>query len=231
MVSTAQNRSGTKYAITFDKSKWKNKSNGSNVEKIFDRFIEDGQATVSFHEPAHDLCIRKADTIQLKVFINLIKKIVKLSCSSTPNEQELEKFLGKNSSYLSALNPASHSQVTKEKTRLIITNKKDYPITATFPHALVELRATSINLKRIDSRIFRLHSLAVLDLKSNAITTLPAEITRLSSLKELILSQNRIETIPSNFCDNLRFCQSLRLLDLGENKITDITPHLVKVGT
>ena len=77
----------------------------------------------------------------------------------------------------------------------------------------------------------RLRSLAILDLKSNAITTLPAEITALASLKELILSQNRIETIPSNFCDNLRFCQSLRLLDLGENKITDITPHLVKVGT
>ena len=111
MVSTAQNRSGTKYAITFGKSKWNNKSNGSNVEKIFDRFIEDGQATVSFHEPAHDLCIKKADSIQLKAFINLIKKIISLSCSSTPNDQELEKLLGENNSVLSALNPASHSQV------------------------------------------------------------------------------------------------------------------------
>ena len=63
-----------------------------------------------FHEPAHDLCIKKADSIQLKAFINLIKKIISLSCS-TPNEQELEKLLGENNSFLSALNPASHSQV------------------------------------------------------------------------------------------------------------------------
>ena len=34
MVSTAQNRSGTKYAITFDKSKGNSKSNGLNVEKV-----------------------------------------------------------------------------------------------------------------------------------------------------------------------------------------------------
>ena len=228
MVSTAKDRVGTKYAITFSGAQGSIEANNLNVEKVFERFINEGKATVRFREPAHDLCIKKADPIQLKAFINLLKKIITLSCSSKPNEAELENLLGQNNSLLSALNPASHRQVTKEKTRLVVTNKKDYPITTSFPHTLVELRTTSINLKRVDTRIFRLHSLAILDLGNNSITTIPAEITKLSCLKELILPQNKIETIPSKFCENATFCQSLRLLDLGGNKITALTPHLAK---
>ena len=63
-----------------------------------------------FSEPAHDLCIKKADPIQLKAFISLVKKIVHLSSSKT-DETELENLLGENSNLLSALNPASKKQV------------------------------------------------------------------------------------------------------------------------
>lgn len=227
MVSTTENKSGNKYAITFQKTENSSESSSSNVEKIFDRFIAEGKATVRFCEPPHDLCIKKADPIQLKAFTSLIRKIVELS-SSKGNENDLENLLAKSNSLLSALNPASKNQVKKEKTRLIIVNKKDYPITTSFPSTLEVLRATGINLKRIDSRIFKLQSLGILDLSNNAINTIPPEITRLSSLKELNLCQNNIETIPSNFCDSAPFCMSLRLLDLGENKITFINPHLAK---
>ena len=63
-----------------------------------------------FCEPQHDLCIKKADPIQLKAFISLIKKILELS-SSKANENDLENLLSKNHSLLSALNPASQKQV------------------------------------------------------------------------------------------------------------------------
>ena len=227
MVSTVENRAGTKYAITFGRSENSSPLNGQNVEKIFDRFISEGKATVRFNEPAHDLCIKKADPTQLKSFINLLKKVIELSALKT-KEDELEKLLSENNSMLSALNPPTQKQVAKERTRMLISNKKDYPITTSFPSTLTELRANSINLKRIDSRIFKLQSLSILDLSNNAIPKIPPEITGLSSLKELILCQNKIEAIPAKFCDNLVFCSSLRLLDLGENMITSIHPHLSK---
>ena len=226
MVSTAENRAGNKYAITFQRSENNVNVSFINVEKIFDRFINEGKATVRFNEPPHDLCIKKTDPIQLKAFINLLKKIIQLSSKS--NEEELEKILGDNNSLLSALNPASQKQVSKDKIRLIITNKKDYPITKSFPTTLVELRATSINLKRIDTRIFKLHALSILDLADNSITTIPHEITKLTCLKELVLNRNKIEAITAKFCENASFCKSLRLLDLGENKMTAISPKLSK---
>ena len=75
----------------------------------------------------------------------------------------------------------------------------------------------------------RLHSLAILDLRNNAISTIPTDITKLSSLKELILCQNNINSIPTKFCENTTFSDNLRLLDLGENKLSAITPHFGKV--
>ena len=225
MVSTVENRAGTKYAITFAKYEKDVTSNGRNIEKIFDRFIDEGKATIRFSDPPHDLCIKKADSVQLKSFIKLLKKVIELSTNKTM-EDELEKLLGENNSLLSALNPPSQKQVAKEKTRVVIANKKDYPITTSFPSSLLELRANSINLKRIDSRIFKLQSLSILDLSNNSIARIPQEITGLSCLKELILSQNKIEAIPAKFCENSIFCSSLRLLDLGENLISSIHPHL-----
>ena len=79
--------------------------------KVFERFINEGKATVRFREPAHDLCIKKADAIQLKAFINLLKKIISLSGSPKANEEELENLLGQNNSKLSTLNQATHNQV------------------------------------------------------------------------------------------------------------------------
>ena len=77
---------------------------------MFDRFINEGKATVRFCEPPHDLCIKKADPVQLKAFINLIKKIVELSLSKG-NENDIEMLLSKHNSLLSSLNPATEKQV------------------------------------------------------------------------------------------------------------------------
>jgi hypothetical protein len=47
---------------------------------------------------------------------------------------------------------ASTSQVTKSKTKLVVTDKKEYPITTNFPCTLETLVVTAINLKKIDTR-------------------------------------------------------------------------------
>ena len=51
-------------------------------------------------------------------------------------DEELDKI----SITSAALNPASLTQVTKPKEKLIIFEKKDYPITKNFPSSLTELK-------------------------------------------------------------------------------------------
>lgn len=66
MLSTAQNKSGTKFVI-------RNEELSRNVEQIFDKFVGEGKVTIRLKVPARDLCIRKADPLQLKAFLNLVK--------------------------------------------------------------------------------------------------------------------------------------------------------------
>jgi len=197
---TAQNKSGFKYAVR------------NNVEKLFTRFVDEGKATLRFTSPPHDLCVSNADVVALKAFLNVLAKVIAIKPGQ---DAELEKLVELN---LSALAPASSSQVTKEKTKMVIANKRDYPITTNFPHTLKELRAVDINLKRIDTRMFKLKSLAVLDLSGNSITSLPKELTALP-LQELILCRNKLQRIEATFISNPAFCISLKCLDISDNQI------------
>ncbi len=59
---------------------------------------------------------------------------------------------------------ATSSQVTKPKTKLVVTEKKEYPITTNFPSSLETLSVNGINLKKLDSRMMKLRLLVSLDL-------------------------------------------------------------------
>jgi len=206
---TAQNRSGFKYAVK------------QNIEKVFTRFVDEGKATIRFCRPPHDLCVSNADVVALKAFLSVLKKVLELKPGQ---DDQLEKLIELN---MSALAPATTSQVTKEKTKLVITNKKDYPITTNFPHTLKELRATDINLKRVDTRMFKLKSLSVLDLSGNSITSLPRELTCLP-LQELILANNKIQRLDPSLVSNRAFCQSLVTLDISGNQIVFVPNYMSK---
>ena len=80
--------------------------------------------------------------------------------------------------FVQGLNPASTSQVAKTKTKLVITNKRDYPITTSFPSTLEHLACHDTNLKRVDSRILKLKHLTHLDLSPNADREFPQELNR-----------------------------------------------------
>jgi len=174
--------------------------------------VDEGKATVRFVRPPHDLCISNADVVALKAFLNVLKKVTELKPGQ---DAELDKLVELN---LSALAPATSSQVAKEKTKMVINNKRDYPITTSFPHTLKELRAIDINLKRVDTRMFKLKSLAVLDLSGNSIAVLPKELTNLP-LQELVLCKNKLERIEPSFVGNAAFCHSLNSLDISDNQI------------
>lgn len=60
ILFTQANKTGTRYKIT------------DNVKCIFTKFVHEGKATISLHQPEHDLLIR-CDAVQLKCFLNALR--------------------------------------------------------------------------------------------------------------------------------------------------------------
>ncbi|XP_068108066.1 leucine-rich repeat protein 1 isoform X2 [Hyperolius riggenbachi] len=119
---------------------------------------------------------------------------------------------------LSRLTPAKSSEIEKPRARLIITNKKDYPITKSFPYSLEHLQVSFCKLARVDMRMLCLKRLQKLDLSNNHIKKLPKTIGDLVCLQELTLNNNLLETFVVELC-NSTLRNSLKSLDLSENKL------------
>jgi len=211
MLNTAKdNKSGTIYEVTKPK-KSSNKNATLNVE-IFERFANDGKATIRFAEPPHDLLLTNADHVMLKTFLNVLKVAHQLPI---------------NSKQFSTLNPVCKRQIKKEATNLTIRERNEYPsIEAGFPHTLNELILQQLSLKKIDARIFHLTSLVTLDLSGNAIKEVPTQLTSMPSLKCLDLANNKIEYIPTKFCQNVRFRRQLVKLNMESNQLMRLPNNL-----
>jgi len=202
MLYTAQNMSGVKYSIK------------ENIKTVFTKFIKEGKATVRLHKPPIDLLISKADLIELKSFLIALKKVL--------DGKDLEGLT------LSALQPASAKQVAGPKTRLTVTQKKDYPCVAGFDIALTTLRVNSCRLTRLDSRMLRLRNLTDLDLSGNDIVKLPPDMDTLTNLTQINLSNNQIEILPRGFCCGA-LSKSLRLLNISHNKISLLPSYFCRL--
>uniref|UniRef100_A0A7M4FPE0 Leucine-rich repeat protein 1 n=1 Tax=Crocodylus porosus TaxID=8502 RepID=A0A7M4FPE0_CROPO len=119
---------------------------------------------------------------------------------------------------IAALVPAKTSEIEKPKTKMIITSRKDYPLTKNFPCSLEHLQASYCKLARVDMRMLCLKKLLKLDLSHNHIKQLPATIGDLVCLQELHLHDNHLESFSVALCKST-LQKSLRLLDLSQNKI------------
>ncbi|NXQ20409.1 LLR1 protein, partial [Peucedramus taeniatus] len=175
-----------------------------NVERLFTRFVEEGKATVRLREPAVDLCLSKANVVNLKTFLSAVR------LAHQGNDTGVLP--------LSPLVPAKNSDVEKPKTKMIITSRRDYPLTKSFPFSLEHLQTSYCKLARIDSRVLCLKKLRKLDLSHNHIKQLPATLGDLVCLQELDLHDNHLEAFSGALCSS-GLQKSLQLLDLSQNQI------------
>ncbi|KAK3604597.1 hypothetical protein CHS0354_027451 [Potamilus streckersoni] len=193
MVCTAKDKNGTKYLIK------------DNVEQIFAKYVNEGRATIRFREPDQDICISKADSLQLKNFLSVLRLAMQ---GKTPENTTL-----------SMLAPASAKNVERPKSKLIILSRKEYPITTDFPSSLEYLQISQCKMKRIDSRIFKLHKLKIFDLSNNIIEDIPGDFGKLPELQELRMNINELKSIPGSFFLKENLQNKLCLLDLSNNHI------------
>lgn len=130
---------------------------------------------------------------------------------------------------LSRLVPAKTSEIEKPRAKLIITCKKDYPLTKSFPYSLEHLQVSFCKLVRVDMRMLCLKRLQKLDLSNNHIKRLPKTIGDLVCLQELTLHNNFLESFQVELC-NSSLRNSLKALDLSENKLKALPVQLCNLG-
>lgn len=157
--------------------------------------------------------LKQADPLQLKNLLSVIK------LGHLDRKCDLENI------HLSALNPAKTSQVERPPTKMVVLNRKDYPITTNFPKSLESLQIMHCKLTKVDSRILGLKNLRCLDLSNNHMRDLPDSIGQLSQLSELKLANNQITKIPLGLL-NGSLKHSLQALDLSSNQLVMLPPQI-----
>ncbi|XP_003471969.3 leucine-rich repeat protein 1 isoform X2 [Cavia porcellus] len=191
LVSTLKDRRGTRYELK------------ENIEQFFTKFVDEGKATIRLKEPPVDICLSKADPGSLKSFLSALR-LAHRGCDINTS--------------LSTLTSVKSSEFEKFKTKMIITCKKEYPLSKNFPYSLEHLQTSYCGLIRIDMRMLCLKNLLKLDLSHNHIKKLPATTGDLIHLQELDLSDNHLESFSVAFCQSA-LQKSLRRLDLSKNRI------------
>ncbi|XP_052270074.1 leucine-rich repeat protein 1-like isoform X2 [Dreissena polymorpha] len=204
MVCTTKNKNGTKYQIK------------GNIEKVFTKCVSEGKATIRLISPERDICISKADVIQLKSYLNILKQVVQ---GQMPDK-----------SVFSSLAPVSAKKIERPKTVLVITCKKDYPLTTNFPSSLETLQVHDCSMKKMDSRIFQLRNLVCLDLSDNSLTEVPDGIEKLQNLSDLRLKCNKFEKFPMNICRLKNIQNNLAVLDLSNNQMKELPVQICELA-
>ncbi|XP_037690891.1 leucine-rich repeat protein 1 isoform X2 [Choloepus didactylus] len=191
LISTLKDKRGTRYELK------------ENIEQFFTKFVDEGKATVRLKEPPVDIYLSKANSSSLKGFLSAVRLAHQGCDVEAP---------------LSTLTPVKTSEFEKFKTKMVITSKKDYPLSKNFPYSLEHLQTSYCGLSRVDMRMLCLKNLKKLDLSHNHIKKLPATIGDLIHLQELNLNDNHLESFNVALCQST-LQKSLQSLDLSKNKI------------
>lgn len=179
---SVHSKTGTKYEIK------------NNIQKVLTRFLDEGKATVQFVKPPHDLYVQ-ADAIQLRAFLQLLRKILE------------GKLTGKEVCSSLAVMPGP---AKGPATKLVITSRSQYPMKGNylqlklfiksfadvyfigFPRTLETLKINNISRCSLDLGILQLNRLNHLDLSDNLIECLPEAFGDLPNLGELNMTSNRL---------------------------------------
>lgn len=191
IVCTAQNPAGTKYNLK------------DNIQQVFTKFVDEGKATIRVGQPEHDIIIKKADAVQLRGFLGVLRLALR----------------GEDSVHFSQ----PPTKVAPPKETMTILKREDYPL-RDFPSTVKKLVVAGCRLARIDSRVTALKHLSTLELSNNVLEALPQALARMA-LSQLILSNNRICNIDGQlFTGKLR--ETLHVLNLGQNKLSALPSEL-----
>ncbi len=202
MHCTQTNRAGTKYNVI------------GNVEKVFHKFASEGKATIRLKEPAHDLCISESDPVTLKAFLSVLSKVLR-------GDEEEIKRLG-----MSALQPASRSQLTAPVKTLFIKERKDYPLKTGFPSSLESLSVIGVRFRKMDERIFKLKHLTTLNFVNADLKKIPEQLGLLDNLQGLDMSGNAIESVPHNLFRYGKLRKTLSTLILSKNHLSKLPEEI-----
>lgn len=195
-LCTALNKQGVKYKII------------DNIDGVFTKFASEGKFTIRFKEPKHELIV-KADPVLAKTFLQTLKLGIQ--------NKDIDKL------HLSTLAPVKQREVEKPKTKLIISQKKDYPITTGFPYTLENLTVSNVELNRVENRIMKLRNLKMLNLNKNLIKEIPLSLGQMLKLSELHLANNKLACINHQLFQGT-IAHTLAVLDLSNNEI-EYLPH------
>lgn len=111
LLSTARNKTGTKYRVT------------NNVEQVFSKFAHQGKLTLRFRQPPHDLCL-SGEAKHVEKILSILKG----------EDNQLKNTT------LCPLLTNSNTKIVIPKTKLSILSRADYPVTTGFPETLTTLK-------------------------------------------------------------------------------------------
>ena len=200
LVATAADKNGHKFLIE------------ENIDRIFEKFTQQGKCTIRFKKPNKDVMISDALPADLKTFLQIVRSVI----SKKENVTQLNVLL-----------PVEKEDIKPKQLKMTIRKREEYPVTKSFPGSLEELFIeSSCCLKRIEARILSIRNLVKLSIPNQQITDIPPGIG-LTRLKYLNLSGNKISAFPelAESC----FTQSLVSLDLSYNELQTVPEAALKM--
>ncbi|ODM97172.1 Leucine-rich repeat protein 1 [Orchesella cincta] len=240
VISTRKELSGDEYDIT-------------SIQKLRTQFVHQGLATLEIRQPPLNVMLRNCDSDQLQEFLDTIRKFGNELVAGTGNmpasapscsrlsaplqdekkaeaaESSLRKtggaFKRPRSPELSKTETAKLKKVLTTNLKVVSVKKREnYP--KEFPSSLEQVKIVEVGLRKIDTRLFRLKHLTVLDLSGNKLKSIDALANLPSQLQTLVLSRNEIEDLSWNFFSNVAF-QRLQRLDLSRNRLAALPESIL----
>lgn len=123
--------------------------------------MREGKAAVRLQETPVSICQSKANSGSLKGFLSALR-LAHRGCDVSTS--------------LSTLTPVKTSEFEKFKTKMVITCKKEHPLSKNFLYALEHLQTSYCGLVRGDMRMLCSKKLAKLDLSHNPLKKLPSQL-------------------------------------------------------